>query len=125
MGLVKDHLVYCHWNWETLLRLILRPNQSSSAGTCTGLDVTAGCESLPEIAKEVGLLLDVTLAKNRCNSPCCLLGVVEGNTTIQSKLKFSSGFTFDNLREHVVNDMVLNDAVEDVAADETKIAVNG
>jgi len=51
--------------------------------------------------------------------------VVEGDAAIQSKLKFSSGFTSDNLREHVVNNMVLNDAVEDVAADETKIAVNG
>lgn len=30
-----------------------------------------------------------------------------------------------NVREQVVNNVVLNDAVEEVAADETKLAVNG
>lgn len=73
----------------------------------SGLNNLASGEALPQIAEKVGLLLDVAFAKKRGNSPGGLLSMVEGNAW-----------------EHVVNNVVLNNAVEDVTANEAKIAVH-
>lgn len=75
--------------------------------TSTLFNVSACSEALPQIDKEVALLLDVAFTEKRSNSPCGFLSVVERDAW-----------------EHVVDDVVLNDTVEDVATNEAKVAVD-
>lgn len=79
-----------------------------SRGGLLLLNPAAGAEGGPETAQEVGLLLGVEVSEHRPDGSGSLVGVVEGNA-----------------REQVVNDVGVNDAVEEVGANETKVAVNG
>ena len=62
-----------------ILSLGLGPDQSASVDTSSWLDSLASSEALPQVAKEVGLLLDVAFAKKRGNGPSCFISVVERN----------------------------------------------
>lgn len=108
------------------LRLGLTPDEATTGRGL--LDELAVGEAAPQISHEVGLLLDVLVSEDRGDGPGRLLCVVEGNTTLwsgQLQLFDMARPGWADLREHVVDNVVLNDAVEDVAADETKVTVDG
>jgi hypothetical protein len=61
---------------------LFRPHKRTSLGTSSRNDILARSERLPKVGEEVGALLNVPLAKQGCNSPSCLLAVVEGDTAV-------------------------------------------
>jgi hypothetical protein len=65
-------------------RLALRPHQATVLALLHNL---ARRKRRPQIRKEVGALLNVALTEHGCNSPCCLLAVVEGNATANLLVK--------------------------------------
>lgn len=101
------------------------PNKTPSLLALSRNNKLAGRERLPEVGEEVGPLLNVLVAKQGGNSPGSLLAVVERNATdMILAIGHNSGQFEINLREHVVNNVVLDDAVEDVATNEAKLAIN-
>lgn len=106
--------------------LALGPDQSTSLLALSRLNVFALRESSPKVSQEVGALLDVLVAKNGGNGPGSLLAVVEGDATRSQLATYSNQVYLSgkSLREHVVNNVVLNNAVEDVAADPAKLTID-
>lgn len=101
------------------------------------LHVLAPCERRPQVRHEVCPLLDVTVAKQAPDRLGRFLGVVERDAPAEKKvvsrarrftkwgINESWGENGKDLREKVVHDVVFDDAVEDVAADEAELAING
>jgi hypothetical protein len=105
--------------------LALGPYQTTNLLTLSRHNVLALRERLPQVGEEVGPLLNVLVAKQGCDGPGSFLTVVERDTAttmlVGSKIE---KFDENDLREDVVDNVVLNDAVEDVAADEAEFTVN-
>jgi hypothetical protein len=104
----------------------LCPYQAASLLSLSWHHILALRECFPQIGKEVGPLLNVLVAKQRCNGPGSFFAVVERNSAKfrLAKLNFEYDGGID-LRKDVVDNVVLNNAVEDVAADEAEFTING
>lgn len=100
------HKIVCGKARLSGITLLFCPMKTTSVAL--SLDILARSKSSPQVCVERSLLLNVLLAQQRSNSPCSLLSMIEWNPW-----------------EHVVNDVVFDDAVEDVAANESEFAVDG
>jgi hypothetical protein len=106
--------------------LVLCPYQAASLLALSWHHILALRECFPQIGKEVSPLLNVLVAKQRCDGPGSFLAMVERNTAGIGSEKFNVACDDGlDLRKDVMDDMVLNNAVEDVATDESEFTVNG
>lgn len=71
------------------------------------LHILEGAEDRPQLTQKAAVVAVVEVTEKRLDRLSSLIGLVKGNT-----------------REQVVNDVLLNDAVEQVLANETELAVN-
>lgn len=87
--------------------------------------VFARREGFPQVAEERCLLLYIFIAEEGCNGKRGFFAVVEGDAPDMVSLMYKNGQLLRDSREDVVHDVVLDDAVENVAPDEAKLAVDG
>jgi hypothetical protein len=81
---------------------------------------------LPESLEERSVVTDVLLAKHGLDGTSSFLSMVEGNATITNcQLScLRCDVKSLNLREEMVNNVELDDAVEQLTADKSKVSVN-
>jgi hypothetical protein len=89
------------------------------------LDILAHGKRLPQIPVKRCLLLQILVAKQRRNRPSSFFSMVEWNTPMSLSLCFRPNVPArPDLRKHVVDHVILDDAVEDVPADPAHLTVN-
>lgn len=108
----------------------MRPLESSRRRV-VGNHVLALGEVGPELSNEGSLIAVVQIAEHRLDSLGGFSSIVKGNTPEEKKKKVSVACSHNvkedsiaNLREKVVNNVVLNDAVKQVAANKSKLSVD-
>lgn len=91
-----------------------------------GLDVQALAEHLPELAHEATLIAAVEVAKQGLDGLGSLLSVIEGDAARRRQYWIHQMINVQepDSREKVVDDVVLDDAVEKVTANEAKLPVD-
>lgn len=91
------------------------------------LDVLERAENGPELAQEAAAIVVVQVTKDRLDGLSSLVSLVERNATRICQRSAREIFHDErqSLREQVVNNVLLNDAVEEVLADEAELTVDG
>lgn len=97
-------------------------------------DELAGGEAVPQLAHEGAVVAVVEGAEHGADRVGGFFGVVEGDATFWERAlagirtKRESGIQLErdfNLREQVVDDVVVDNVVEEVLANEAEVAVDG